>query len=475
MKNKQPKLLLVISSDLFVRNYIRTGVVDELSKMWNLSIIATHNSKLKGDLEKSPSFAGYFETSERIEKEHFRYFTLLIFRFRNRSKTFPFRLKRDIGWHLKEEPFRWFKNLRLLLRFKKGRSARYCIWFGNRLFFNIWKSKIESALPVNEQLASYIERLDPTIIIFPSSAYDPVGNDVARIAKQRKLKSLFLVDNWDNLSSKSVFWAKPDYLGVWSEQHREHAVRIHDFQKSRVHSIGTPRFDSYFSARGRTVASPFEFPYVVFSGCCLPFDETNALKALDVEIRNHPEVYGNLKIVYRPHPWRQKRNEAPFVESEFTHTIIDPQMRDRFLARKKDLSLDVSFQPEVDYYPMILDNAEFVCGPLTTFLIESLIFYKNFMALCYDDGKHLTSPHNAYKYYEIYKGIEKHEGIHMVHEERNLVEKFRSVYACCSAKNKRSFDDWDRSLNYFLRVDGTRYFERLHLLISLVNDDDKVD
>ncbi len=37
-------------------------------------------------------------------------------------------------------------------------------------------------------------------MVFPSSAYDPLGNDLVRTAKPRGIKTLFLIDNWDNLS-----------------------------------------------------------------------------------------------------------------------------------------------------------------------------------------------------------------------------------------------------------------------------------
>ncbi|WPJ97327.1 hypothetical protein SH580_06350 [Coraliomargarita algicola] len=472
MENKKTKVLLVIAGDLFVRNYIRSGVAHKISEAFQLSIIANDACSLKADLESAPNFSGYFKTDPKHEAAHYNYFTLLIFRYRNRSKTFPFRLKRDIGWNLPDEAFSRIKKLKLLLKKgKRGREARRCVLQGNRLLFRFYKKRIEAKLPINQDLSQQISEIRPDILLFPSSAYDPAGNDVARICKKLGIKSVYLIDNWDNLSSKSVFWARPDFLGVWSEQHQEHAIRIHGFESSRVYPIGTPRFDDYFSQRGATTSKPFDFPYVVFSGCCLPFDETTALKALDQEIREHPEIYNELRIVYRPHPWRQKRKaEATFIESEFTHVVLDPQIRDQFLSNSENMSEQVSFQPSTDYYPLLLDNAQFVCGPLTTFLLESLIFKKHYIGLSYDDGTHITSPHNAFKYYEMYKGIDKHPGVTLVHNIQLLTSSFRTTFETYTP-NCKEYKSWDKALNYYLRIDDSPYPQRLTQLIKAVEKD----
>ena len=473
MKTRKIKVLLVITSDLFVRNYIRSGVATKLSGGFELSILANSSCSLKSDLKSAPNFSGYFKANLEQETAHYNYFTLLIFRFRHRSKTFPFRLKRDIGWNLPSERFSRLKKLKLLLKKgKKGRRARWCALLGNRVIFNFCKPRIEAKLPTNKDLLKQISEIHPDIVLFPSSAYDPVGNDVARICSKIGIKSVYLIDNWDNLSSKSIFWARPDFLGVWSEQHREHATRIHHFESTQIYPIGTPRFDDYFSKRGATTSKPFNFPYVIFSGCCLPFDETTPLKALDQEIREHPEIYKDLRIVYRPHPWRQKRTkETHFVESEFTHVVLDPQIRDQFLSNANQMSEQVSFQPSTDYYPLLLDNAEFVCGPLTTFLIESLIFKKHYVGLSYDDGIHITSPHNAFKYYEMYRGIDTHPGVTLVHESQKLIQSFRKTWDTYTP-NDKAFESWDKGLNHYLQIDDTPYAQRLNQLIEAVDVSD---
>ena len=76
--------------------------------------------------------------------------------------------------------------------------------------------------------------LDPKIILFPSSAYDPVAIDLTLIGKSHKITTFNLIDNWDNLSSKSILWVLSDFVGVWGQQSKEHAIDIQCYNPESV-------------------------------------------------------------------------------------------------------------------------------------------------------------------------------------------------------------------------------------------------
>ena len=71
MKNKKTKVLLVVAGDLFVRNYIRSGVAKKLSEKFEFSVIANGACSLKSDLEDTPNFSGYFNTNPKHEAAHY--------------------------------------------------------------------------------------------------------------------------------------------------------------------------------------------------------------------------------------------------------------------------------------------------------------------------------------------------------------------------------------------------------------------
>ena len=341
----------------------------------------------------------------------------------------------------------WLRSWKLLLS-------------SNKITHQLTVSVLENKLPINEDLESKIDSILPDLIIFPNSAYNTLGCDILRVSEKKKIKTLFLVDNWDNLSSKTVFWKKPDYLGVWGQQSKKHAVEIHDLSENQITNIGTPRFQQYFELPQEGVPSYFSFPYILFCGSFLGFDELTALKEVDRIIEKNINTFGNYKVVYRPHPWRSPREcDDEFLEVDFKHIILDPQLKNAYYSNNNTTK---SFQPSLNYYPALLKNAEFVIGPLTTMLIESLICGTKVLALRYDDGIHVSSPHNAYKYYPHFKGIEDIKGLEFCDASDDLQNDFVKT----SKLEDIPISDMRKSLKHFIYHDKYDYSYRLKELVA---------
>ena len=75
-------------------------------------------------------------------------------------------------------------------------------------------------------------------------------------------------------------------------------------------------------------------------------DETSALKELDEELEENKGIYGDLKIIFRPHPWRQGKND--FNNSDFKNVELDIQMKDHYLQSINKMKIDLDFQPSID-------------------------------------------------------------------------------------------------------------------------------
>ena len=466
------KLLVIICRDLFVRNYLRTNVFSTLQEKYDLKIIADEAVSLRDDLEAQQEFLGYSGLEKQARKKHRAYSDVLTYRYRNKSTSFFYRFVRTSGIARKDVteprltemkvPYRAI--LQSIARRPWKLSVLWTMLLGSRWIYPIYKAFTEPRIPVDHQLKLLIERVAPDLVLFPTSAHDPVGNDTSRICAELGITSLFLVDNWDNISSKSIFWTEPDYLGLWSEQQVEQADRIQGIPEDRTFIIGTPRFDQYFETRDTGAKSHFDFPYVVFAGGSLAFDELSALERLDQEMSDHPKIYGGTKLVYRPHPWRHRRkSERRFEDIGFQNVVLDPQMRDKFLAEPSRVRIE--FQPALDYYPALLANAEFIVGPLTTFLIECQLFYKRYLGLCYDDGVHITSPDLALMFSEHLRGVERGPGLTLCPAQRDLIDLFRELFTSKPEIDRKS---WDRALNYFICIDGTPYTKRLQATVEAI-------
>jgi hypothetical protein len=420
------------------------------------------NLSHKSQLNKKNNFIGYYKFEKDIEKKHYKIFNVLMYKFRHKSTSFQFRIKRGYRsiWKLNENISFWKKTLLipwLLLRTLKMRA--FYLIYGNAITYPLFKKFYIDTLPINRIIWDTIQEVQPLVVLFPSSAYDPVGIDVVRVCKKLHIPSLFLVDNWDNLSSKSIMWVKPDYLGVWGEQSVEHATRIQNLKKDRISIIGTPRFDEYFRVRDTNLKSHFKFNYILFVGTALAFDEAGVLFMIDKLIEKNPIIFNGTKVVYRPHPWRQGNDTI--IGTELSNIIIDPQLYDSYRSR----NTDVVVQPDVDYYPSLIKNAEFIVGGLTTMIMEALIFRKRVLALAYDDGINFTCPYNVLKYYIHFQGIKDIEAVNFCTDLNKLEEDFLDTW---NSRNLIDPVNIDLQRNYFLNNDKKPYNVRLSDLVNKI-------
>lgn len=459
---KRRSILIVISSEIFVRNYINTDALSEVEKYFNCSYLVS--DKIKSlDAFHAKTSLGRYSTNEIMDRKHYRVFNILMRKYRAKSSSFYFRYMRT-----RRFDFSFPKGssiLKITIKF----SWKIIHWAvrpildsicNNNIVFPFYFYLYKNTLTINANLEKEIRKLAPDFILFPSSSYDPDGIDLVIIGKKIGAPVLFLVDNWDNLSSKSILWERPTHVGVWGAQSVEHAVNIQGFKKEQVTCLGTPRFDQYFKVRDISIKSNFNFKYILFVGTALEFDEVGVLQKLNEIISRHPDIFINVKVIYRPHPWRQ--GEDSVIGKVLENVIIDPQMIGAYSVRDS-----LNFQPDLSYYPSLLKNAEFVIGGLTSMIIEALIFRKRFLALAYDDGKNFTSQHNALKYYTHLQGLKEVEAISFCENIDTLEANFIDTWL---SRNDIDAGRVDFERRYFYFDDGRTYPQRLRELCSDITE-----
>ena len=112
----------------------------------------------------------------------------------------------------------------------------------------------------------------------------------------------------------------------------------------------------------------------------------------------------NHKIIYRLHPW-QIRHLPKINIKKYSHLLIDPQIVQNYL---KDYN-STKFQPDINYYPSLIKNAELVITGPTSMVIESTIFYKKTLLLGFNDEK--CSYHDELSNYVHLEKLETLENI----------------------------------------------------------------
>jgi hypothetical protein len=447
------ELLVVISDEGYVRNYMATNAFSEIESSFSCSYLVS--DKIKNiDAFLSKARVDRYVTNRNMEKRHYNFFNILMWKYREKSSSFYFRAMRERRLHFvfSENEGSVKKTLKSIWRiFRYTQKSIIDAFRTNELIFPSYSKWYIKKLKINADLEEKVGLLKPDLIIFPSSAYDPDGIDLVRIGKKDGTPVLFLIDNWDNLSSKSILWERPDYVAVWGEQSAGHAINIQDFKKEQVTCIGTPRFDAYFQDRDRDLKSSFDFKYILFVGTALEFDEAGVLVRLNDILARNQNTFKSIKIVYRPHPWRQGSDSI--VGRGLENIVIDPQMIGAYTAVESN-----RFQPDLSYYPALLKNAEFVIGGLTSMLIEALIFRRKFLALAYDDGKNFTSQHNVLKYYTHFQGLRNVDSISFCEDIESLEKVFLDAWS-----TRSKIDDVlnERQRQYFYFSNDQKYSERL--------------
>jgi hypothetical protein len=456
------RVLVVIDGDAHVRNSLRTGALRQVMAVHDCEIVAAAGTTDLAPLERLPGYLGTYAHDPAADAQHAVLFDALMWRYRRRSRTFRYRWLRSAGyggiirdrgpWLRLKSTARWLQSL-------LGRPHLLrAVLLGTEPVHTPARWWLSRRIPVNADLARILAAGDSDLVLHPSNAYDSTGPDLVRATRGTRTRVLTLIDNWDNLSSKTVLWARPDHLGVWGEQSRQHAIAIQGMAPERISVLGTPRFDGYFTARAAPPPSPYAFPYVLFVGAALAVDELAVLRILDDELAGAPDVYGELRIVYRPHPWQQPRAvPADFDPARFRNVLLDVQLADA--ARDGLIGLERNdLQPDLDWYPPLLTNARLVMGPLTTMLLEGSLCHRPVLALAHDDGRHFTTPSNALRWYRHFEGIEEVEGLHLCRTLAELPASLRHLATVAAPPDPARID---RSVAFLLHHDGRPYGERL--------------
>lgn len=452
MKNKA---LIIISSPEFIRNYIKTDAFDKLKENFNIHYLISDKINLDSSVKLKLNNYTLYSYDKKIEKLSVNLFDTNMYLNQNKSKSFRYRLSR----------YRYIKTknfIKVLLLFLKDiitfdskfirEYFKYerIVLLSHPIIYKLYLKYFNKKFQINKFLFETNRTFNPDIIIFPTSAYEPISIDICRLCKQFGVKSLFLVDNWDNLSSKTILFEKPNFIAVWSQQALQHAINIQGIEPEKIFILGNPRFANYFLERELKLKNMFDFNYVLFVGTALSFNEAKCLKLIDKIICNNNL---NLKIIYRPHPWRQGTDS---IEGKnLKNIIIDPQLKNAYINKNNSYNV----QPDLSYYPSLISNSLFVIGGLTSMLIESLIFRKQFVALVYEEDGNITSPSEVYKNYTHFEGIENLSSVIICNKINQLEQIFLKAVTFDTEIDNISLDN---ELDfYFSFIKEKAYNERL--------------
>jgi hypothetical protein len=366
-KRASIKIALVLLNPQYIRSWIDNGLIDELIKddEIEVTIFAPHHviERISEymNVEKvlidsiEPSFAStHLVAMNWIEK-------------RKLSTTFQFALKRTFCTDYKFIVFKRGisdslkqanKNFKtIFFNVSKKRLVIIYLFKPLRLIRVVLSRRLSAQQCLPEAIVS--ERFDWLFI--PCNAIDEIITDYLSSAKKLSLKTLIAIDNWDNLTSKSVFVEKPDYLSVMGERCIVHAVDIHSIERSQVLPFGLPRFDAYrnggIGSQKSNLHSTIEILYAGFS---LPHAEIAVVNYLWQGLKSRFPTH-EIRFVYRPHP-------IPIPRIDDVKEVVPG------VVTTQHGILERTNMPKMDEdYLLSMLNADVVIGAPTTMVFEAML------------------------------------------------------------------------------------------------------
>ncbi len=448
------KILIVIPNKFMSRNYFSTNAFKHLNKLGNCHFIIDESVEEKFGKKNYMNFK--FRNSEL--KKYTNLYDSKIFRSYKNSKSFELHKKIYLSFNkwIDSDHEKILKKIitfpvRLILFLKN--IIKY-IYLTLNLFAPI-RDFFEKKIKVNQNLESKIASIKPDLIILPTKASDIYYFDLKKISDKHKIKLLFLVDNWDNVSAKSVMYNNCFY-GVWGKQSYAQVKKIHKISNKNTFIIGTPRLENFFRNRNTKLKRHYKFKYFLFLENTYP-TEIIALSHLD-KIISQNSIFKKYKIVYRPHPWR--KGKFLINLNNFKNVIIDNQMKANFLKN----NFSSSSQPNLDYYPSLLKNSELIISGPTTMVLESLIFRKKVLLLGFENSESPYSPANLLRSYEHFTNIKQFKNIQINNQITALEEDFKKIYFSYKEKDKIT----DKKINFYIYNDAKEYSKRLYLTVKKI-------
>ena len=231
-----------------------------------------------------------------------------------------------------------------------------------------------------DQLADIIESEKPDVVLHPSVLDGTFINDVNYICQISGIPCIVAMNSWDNPSTKRSVVALPDWLLVWGEQTKEHALRFVGMPPERVVPFGVAQFEVFGDAPRQSRSefvqhlgiAPDKMVFL-FAGSNARTDELDVLLALDEAIES-----GRLPraaVVYRPHPWGGGGHQGHRIsDAIFKHVVIDPSMQSYIRALAAgDPGITL---PDYRDTHDILSLVDVVISPMSTILIEAALHSK---------------------------------------------------------------------------------------------------
>lgn len=318
-------------------------------------------------------------------------------------------------------------------------------------------------------LSSAIQRqlreVNASIVVLPSMGHDRESLCALEVAKKLEIPSFYIADNWDNLSSKSVFPVPPDWVGAWGDQSRSHAIRIHGFEPNRVFSLGTARFSRHIELTEDLSSKQIQTQN--FSACVLGSSMSEGdlaiLRSLEEVAKRIQENEGiTVAIKYRPNAAQGNVTMGSIEREGFNFIDLDASAFDLLTGTP----LPNFLRSEEEFLRMMAACDLVISGP-TTALLDAYVLSKRVLVLATGPARNPESNFSQWLAFEHLVGIEALPNLRICFDlEHVYSELLDSIAKRCD----QNVVEKDSAREFFLSHPLDEFSSRLRTAIRLATD-----
>jgi len=363
----------------FTSTWVDTGILEEISKHFNVTVLTSENlkldySKIQNNVIKFNDSRGIWVYEKLIELKQVEN--------RYMSKSFTFRLNRFFFGNLVvtrenliEHPTILIKKLSHMINYIKSHKLQPLFYFSliRKIFILI------SNFYLKKYLAHIGSVLQFDLLIIPSSGIEPKVFKMIDFCAKNQLKTLLAVENWDNLTSKSMLISLPNYLSVMGEHCKRHALSMYKLNSEDILINGLPRFDKFYEYKFNKTNNNSNKKIIMYLGFSVPHNEYQLINFLvkNLEAQLGPNSFS---FIYRPHPARQKRFFEDTLQDNPHLSINNPTVSSS------------NYLPEIgERYFRELEDVDLVIATPTTMALEAIMLNIPFVIDGTNDGIHKTT------------------------------------------------------------------------------------
>lgn len=439
------KLALVLMSD-YSKSWIDSGNLFDLSKQSDLTVYASDAvlSKIEKvgfelKLELLPNFKAS-RTTNILQ-------LVSLINRRKLSSSFDFRLKRLIFGDLKILPkilskktsifHAVFYNLKRMTRFVGAHPIETLAFVAPLGKFLELSLAARFKKLSNQKFAKINFDRSFDMVLLPSAAIEDRIFEFVEFLRQSQITTAICIENWDNLTSKSILISRPDYVFVMGQFCIEHGEKIQSLDPTHIIAAGLPRFNSYRNNYSGSlnirVKEKFKILYLGFS---VPHNERNLLNKL-ISLMDNAPIAGQYEFFYKPHPVRQPR----FYEDTSTPRNV------KIIEHKSDLT-GLGAIPAIDAsHIQNIMAADLVISTPTSMAIESMLLGIPTVIDSSDDGVHRTTAKFSLESYLHLRDLKKIEGVIFAESAEEMFEEIMRHFLGESATKNLTLDKLIESKN----------------------------